>query len=100
MSRIEKSEKKDSFLLFLCLQIKPLYEQLHAYVRHKLEQAYGPELISSTGCLPAHLLGMSMCPCRANLTLFTGQSPSRHMGGEYSDCLIRILTKGLQIREG
>ncbi|XP_071604840.1 angiotensin-converting enzyme 2 isoform X1 [Heliangelus exortis] len=38
-------------------QIKPLYQQLHAYVRHQLEQVYGPELISSTGCLPAHLLG-------------------------------------------
>ncbi|NXV17713.1 ACE2 enzyme, partial [Cepphus grylle] len=38
-------------------QIKPLYEQLHAYVRHRLEQVYGPEFISSTGCLPAHLLG-------------------------------------------
>lgn len=38
-------------------QIKPLYEQLHAYVRHKLGQQYGPELISSTGGLPAHLLG-------------------------------------------
>ncbi|XP_010136813.1 PREDICTED: angiotensin-converting enzyme 2 [Buceros rhinoceros silvestris] len=38
-------------------QIKPLYQQLHAYVRHRLEQAYGSNLISSTGCLPAHLLG-------------------------------------------
>ncbi|NWU54163.1 ACE2 enzyme, partial [Dromas ardeola] len=38
-------------------QIKPLYQQLHAYVRHRLEQVYGPEFISSTGCLPAHLLG-------------------------------------------
>ncbi|KFR15510.1 Angiotensin-converting enzyme 2 [Opisthocomus hoazin] len=38
-------------------QIKPLYQQLHAYVRHRLEQVYGPELISDTGCLPAHLLG-------------------------------------------
>ncbi|XP_008492997.2 angiotensin-converting enzyme 2 [Calypte anna] len=38
-------------------QIKPLYQQLHAYVRHQLEQVYGPKLISSTGCLPAHLLG-------------------------------------------
>ncbi|NXS69004.1 ACE2 enzyme, partial [Pandion haliaetus] len=38
-------------------QIKPLYKQLHAYVRHRLEQIYGPEFISSTGCLPAHLLG-------------------------------------------
>ncbi|XP_009887332.1 PREDICTED: angiotensin-converting enzyme 2 isoform X2 [Charadrius vociferus] len=38
-------------------QIKPLYQQLHAYVRHRLEKFYGSELISSTGCLPAHLLG-------------------------------------------
>uniref|UniRef100_A0A8B9ZY05 Angiotensin-converting enzyme n=1 Tax=Anas zonorhyncha TaxID=75864 RepID=A0A8B9ZY05_9AVES len=38
-------------------QIKPLYQQLHAYVRHRLEQAYGSQFISSTGCLPAHLLG-------------------------------------------
>ncbi|XP_052530293.1 angiotensin-converting enzyme 2 isoform X1 [Tympanuchus pallidicinctus] len=38
-------------------QIKPLYQQLHAYVRHRLQQVYGSELINPTGCLPAHLLG-------------------------------------------
>ncbi|XP_036295422.1 angiotensin-converting enzyme 2 [Pipistrellus kuhlii] len=38
------------------LEIKPLYEQLHAYVRAKLMNAY-PSRISPTGCLPAHLLG-------------------------------------------
>ncbi|XP_074849577.1 angiotensin-converting enzyme 2 [Carettochelys insculpta] len=38
-------------------QIKPLYQQLHAYVRHKLQSVYGSDRISSTGCLPAHLLG-------------------------------------------
>ncbi|XP_008839098.1 angiotensin-converting enzyme 2 [Nannospalax galili] len=37
-------------------EIKPLYEQLHAYVRTKLMDAY-PSRISPTGCLPAHLLG-------------------------------------------
>ncbi|NP_001269290.1 angiotensin-converting enzyme 2 precursor [Chinchilla lanigera] len=37
-------------------EIKPLYEQLHAYVRAKLMEAY-PSRISPTGCLPAHLLG-------------------------------------------
>lgn len=40
-------------------QIKPLYEQLHAYVRAKLMDAY-PSLISPTGCLPAHLLGKKL----------------------------------------
>ncbi|XP_068956740.1 angiotensin-converting enzyme 2 isoform X1 [Petaurus breviceps papuanus] len=38
------------------LQIKPLYEHLHAYVRRRLMATYGP-LISETGGLPAHLLG-------------------------------------------
>lgn len=37
-------------------EIKPLYEQLHAYVRTKLMDVY-PSYISPTGCLPAHLLG-------------------------------------------
>lgn len=77
MSGIEQV-KIICFLLLLCLQIKPLYQQLHAYVRHQLEQVYGPELISSTGCLPAHLLGMSTWPCHASLTLYSGQTPSRH----------------------
>uniref|UniRef100_A0A4X2M679 Angiotensin-converting enzyme n=1 Tax=Vombatus ursinus TaxID=29139 RepID=A0A4X2M679_VOMUR len=38
------------------LQIKPLYEHLHAYVRRRMMATYGP-LISETGGLPAHLLG-------------------------------------------
>ncbi|XP_059506424.1 angiotensin-converting enzyme 2 [Stegostoma tigrinum] len=38
-------------------EIMPLYKELHAYVRAKLRDTFGPEHISSTGCLPAHLLG-------------------------------------------
>ncbi|XP_068126885.1 angiotensin-converting enzyme 2 [Hyperolius riggenbachi] len=38
-------------------QIVPLYRELHAYVRAKLQQHYGERYITSTGCLPAHLLG-------------------------------------------
>nr|CAH7745207.1 unnamed protein product [Callosobruchus chinensis] len=37
-------------------RIRPLYEQLHAYVRFKLRKKYG-NCISETGLLPAHLLG-------------------------------------------
>ncbi|XP_019522936.1 PREDICTED: angiotensin-converting enzyme 2 [Hipposideros armiger] len=37
-------------------EIKPLYVQLHAYVRSKLMDTY-PSHISPTGGLPAHLLG-------------------------------------------
>ena len=37
--------------------IKPLYEELHAYVRRKLRDHYGPEKISGQAPLPSHILG-------------------------------------------
>lgn len=41
----------------ILVQIKPLYEQLHAYVRHKLTQNYGECVVSKDGPIPMHLLG-------------------------------------------
>lgn len=38
-------------------QIKPLYELLHAYVRRRLREAYGPERLSRSAPIPAHILG-------------------------------------------
>jgi len=38
-------------------QVKPLYDSLHTYVRHKLRQAYGPAVVPADGPIPAHLLG-------------------------------------------
>ena len=38
-------------------QLKPLYEQLHAYVRTKLKEKYGASRFPSTGHIPAHLFG-------------------------------------------
>lgn len=38
-------------------EIMPLYKELHAYVRGNLQKKYGAKYISSTGGLPAHLLG-------------------------------------------
>ena len=37
--------------------LKPLYEELHAYVRHKLNQHYGDQVVEDRGAIPAHLLG-------------------------------------------
>jgi len=37
-------------------QLKPLYLQLHAYVRSRLADRY-PELVNRSGMIPAHLLG-------------------------------------------
>ena len=39
-------------------QIKPLYELLHTYVRHRLRDFYDDEIVlPSTGHIPEHLLG-------------------------------------------
>jgi peptidyl-dipeptidase A len=40
----------------LWLQVKPLYDSLHTYVRGKLRQKYG-DAVPATGPIPAHLLG-------------------------------------------
>jgi peptidyl-dipeptidase A len=38
-------------------QLKPLYLQLHAYVRARLVEKYGPSVVPPNGMIPSHLLG-------------------------------------------
>jgi peptidyl-dipeptidase A len=38
-------------------QVKPLYVALHAYVRSKLREKYGRDVVPADGPIPAHLLG-------------------------------------------
>ncbi|GMR21780.1 MAG: M2 family metallopeptidase [Acidobacteriota bacterium] len=38
-------------------QVKPLYVSLHAYVRRRLRETYGPAIVPANGPMPAHLLG-------------------------------------------
>ncbi|XP_042221531.1 angiotensin-converting enzyme-like isoform X2 [Homarus americanus] len=38
-------------------KLRPLYEQLHAYVRTKLREKYGEVVVPRAGPIPAHLLG-------------------------------------------
>ena len=38
-------------------QVRPLYVSLHAYVRRRLSQHYGPAIVPPDGPIPAHLLG-------------------------------------------
>lgn len=45
-------------------QIKPLYLQIHAYVRHHLRKKYG-DVVSERGPIPAHLLGRFYLICLA-----------------------------------
>jgi peptidyl-dipeptidase A len=41
----------------LWTQVKPLYDQLHCYVRGKLNALHGDAVVPKTGPIPAHLLG-------------------------------------------
>ena len=41
----------------LWLQVRPLYVSLHAYVRWKLAEKYGKDLVPESAPIPAHLLG-------------------------------------------
>src|SRR6266850_5901850 len=38
-------------------QVKPLYDSLYTYTRHKLSEKYGKPLVPEDGPIPAHLLG-------------------------------------------
>lgn len=52
-----ESQNFDSDLEEAWEEVKPLYEQLHAYVRRRLRDYYGPEKINRQAPLPAHILG-------------------------------------------
>ncbi len=38
-------------------QVQPFYLSLHAYVRYRLREKYGTEIVPASGPIPAHLLG-------------------------------------------
>ena len=38
-------------------QVKPLYDSLYTYTRHKLSEKYGKDVVSEDKPIPAHLLG-------------------------------------------
>ncbi|CAH1773416.1 unnamed protein product [Owenia fusiformis] len=48
-------------------QLKPLYLNLHAYVKRKLIDKYGEDKFPSTGQIPAHLLGNMWAQSWGNL---------------------------------
>jgi peptidyl-dipeptidase A len=55
-------------------QVEPLYTDLHAYVRRKLIEKYGPEARRSGGLIPAHLLGNMWAQDWSNIYDLVGPS--------------------------
>lgn len=48
-------------------QIRPLYELIHAYVRRKLREYYGPDRINRNAPLPSHILGNMFAQSWSNI---------------------------------
>ncbi|XP_059083297.1 angiotensin-converting enzyme-like [Tigriopus californicus] len=59
------------------LGLKPLYEQIHAYVRNKLVKKYGKDVVSEKGPIPAHLLGNMWAQSWNNLGSFLKPFPDK-----------------------
>ena len=57
--------------------LKPLYEELHAYVRYHLNKKYGDEHVDPKGPLPAHLLGNMWSQSWANIADLVKPYPNK-----------------------
>ena len=60
--QFDQTENLEEITENLWQEVKPLYEQLHAYVRRKLYNYYKEkfpqdDVVSEFGAIPAHLLG-------------------------------------------
>ncbi|XP_058820823.1 angiotensin-converting enzyme-like [Topomyia yanbarensis] len=60
-------------------QIRPLYEQIHAYVRFKLREKYGASVVSAKGPIPIHLLGNMWGQTWDNIVDFTTPFPEKKL---------------------
>ena len=76
-------------------QVRPLYESLHAYVRNRLNQVYGPDAVPEKGPIPAHLLGNMWAQTWSNI--YPLVAPKEADPGY--DLTQRLKTKGVDERE-
>ncbi|KAL1491740.1 hypothetical protein ABEB36_012291 [Hypothenemus hampei] len=59
-------------------EVKPLYDLLHAYVRRRLREYYGPERIHRQAPLPSHILGNMWGQSWSNIFDITQPYPGQH----------------------
>lgn len=57
-------------------QLRPLYLQIHAYVRFQLRKKYG-DIVSEKGPIPAHLLGNMWSQSWRNIAEYALPSPEK-----------------------
>ncbi len=79
----------------LWLEVKPLYDKLHCYVRARLAETYGAEVVPADGPIPAHLLGNMWAQEWANIEPLVAPSGS----GPGFDLSERLTARGVDERE-
>lgn len=57
-------------------EIRPLYQQLHAYVRHALKEKFG-DLVTDDGLIPMHLLGNMWAQTWDSVFKYTAPYPNK-----------------------
>lgn len=67
-------------------QVRPLYLSLHTYVRARLSQKYGPQIVPADGPIPAHLLGNPWAQTWGNIFPLLGL-PENSRGYDLTDLL-------------
>jgi peptidyl-dipeptidase A len=72
-------------------QLKPLYVPLHAYVRRKLREHYGADVVPAKGPIPAHLLGNMWAQEWGNI--YPLVAPANDQSGV--DLTARLVAKGV-----
>ncbi|XP_065334357.1 angiotensin-converting enzyme-like [Cloeon dipterum] len=70
-------------------QLKPLYQQLHAYVRRHLRLKYGDEVVKAKGPIPAHLLGNMWAQTWGNIADIMLPYPNATSTGNVTASLIK-----------
>ncbi|XP_043285855.1 angiotensin-converting enzyme-like [Venturia canescens] len=63
----------------LWTELKPLYLQLHAYVRRQLRLKYGEDIVSKDGPIPAHLLGNMWAQTWGEIIEFSTPYPGKKL---------------------
>ncbi|HEY0036250.1 MAG TPA: M2 family metallopeptidase [Longimicrobium sp.] len=76
-------------------QVRPLYESLHAYVRTRLVEQYGTQVVPANGMIPAHLLGNMWAQEWGNIYPLVAP---RNAAGAGFDLTELIRRKGLDAR--
>ncbi|KAJ8733528.1 hypothetical protein PYW08_001826 [Mythimna loreyi] len=76
LSEYESDDSEDQFAS-LWAQVKPLYQQIHAYVRRHLRLKYGEKVVPAKGPIPAHLLGNIWAQTWNNVEKFTRPYPDK-----------------------